>query len=132
MFSNVQNAYNQWAESYDATDNKTRDLDKLATQQTLAGLSLKNVFELGCGTGKNTEWLLQKAKDITAVDFSEAMLSKAKDKIAAPNVQFVQADITQPWPFPPASFHLATCNLILEHIENLDFIFAQAHKVLKT
>ena len=30
------------------------------------------------------------------------------------------------------SFDLITCSLVLEHIENLDFVFQQARKVLKS
>jgi len=47
-------------------------------------------LELGCGTGKNTEWLVTKAKQITSVDFSPEMLVKAIEKIKSPKVEFVE------------------------------------------
>ena len=57
MQESVQHGYNQWAASYDAVENKTRDLDKTATQTVLKDISFSNILELGCGTGKNTIWL---------------------------------------------------------------------------
>ncbi|MDV7140436.1 class I SAM-dependent methyltransferase [Maribacter sp. TH_r10] len=38
-------------------------------------------MELGCGTGKNTVWLLKKAQRIIGLDFSQEMLNIAKEKI---------------------------------------------------
>ena len=133
METNVQSVYNQWARSYDEIENKTRDLDKTAAQAMLAAIIPTNalVLELGCGTGKNTAWLAPSAQHITAVDFSEEMLNRAKEKYAASNLDFLQADITRQWPFDDGSFDLVTCNLILEHIEDLDFVFFEAMRVLK-
>jgi len=54
MSNNVQQGYNRWANSYDAVENKTRDMDKMATQTVLKDILFGNVLELGCGTGKNT------------------------------------------------------------------------------
>ena len=118
--------YNQWSATYDEVENKTRDLEKLAGQQILGALSFENILELGCGTGKNTTWLSQKTKHHQAVDLSEEMMAKAKEKITADHVHFQQADITRPWDFVVRKPDLITCSLILEHIENLEFIFQQA------
>lgn len=123
--------YNQWAASYDDVENKTRDLEKGAGQKVLSSISFQNILELGCGTGKNTEWICQKAARLLAVDLSEEMMQKAKEKITATQVQFQQADITKPWTFAQERFDLITCSLILEHIEDLSFIFGQASTVLQ-
>lgn len=125
---NPQQAYNIWAAQYDGNENKTRDLEAVAMRKILNNIAFSNCLEVGCGTGKNTQWLLQKGT-VTAVDFSEEMLAKAKEKIRTPQVHFVQADITQPWDFATEKFDLLTFSLVLEHIKNLDFIFEQASKV---
>jgi ubiquinone/menaquinone biosynthesis C-methylase UbiE len=88
-------------------------------------------LECGCGTGKNTVWLAQKAVSLTAMDFSEAMLEKAAEKLNTSHVTFVQADLTQRWPFEREAFDALTCNLVLEHIENLEPLFLEAARVLK-
>lgn len=126
---NVQQAYNQWSSQYDTNENKTRDLEAVALREILSQISFTNCLEIGCGTGKNTEWLAQKTKQLTAVDFSEQMLQKAKEKVRSGNVQFTQADITQPWNFTDKTYDLVSFSLVLEHIENLESIFEKAAAV---
>ena len=95
----IEQAYNLWSEQYDTNQNKTRDLEAVALRQTLARISFKNCLEIGCGTGKNTEWLIQKATNVLAIDLSPGMLKKAKEKVNAANVEFRQADLSLPWNF---------------------------------
>jgi malonyl-CoA O-methyltransferase len=65
------------------------------------------------------------------VDFSQGMIEKAKEKVQADNVHFSLMDITQRWDFEDQSFDLVTCNLVLEHIEKLPFVFREAERVLQ-
>lgn len=127
----IEKSYNFWAEQYDTNENKTRDLDKKATIETLSNYDFENVLELGCGTGKNTAWLITKAKFIIGLDFSEEMLSKAKSKINSDKIKFVQADLKKSWEIQNEFADLITCSLTLEHIKELDFIFNQAYQKLK-
>ena len=129
---NVQEAYNVWADKYDTVNNKTRDLEAIALRESVLFSEPIEVLEIGCGTGKNTEWLLTKAKHLVGADFSIKMLTKAKEKITADNVEFKQFDLRNEWEFPEKQFDLITCSLALEHIENLDFVFGQANRVLRT
>jgi len=128
----IDTDYNAWADQYDTNDNKTRDLDRKATRMVLAGLHFETVIELGCGTGKNTAWLLTNAKKVIALDFSEGMLAKAREKIDSDKVEFRLTDLNKPWDVSDSLADLVTCNLVLEHIENLDFIFEQAQRKLRT
>ena len=130
--SDVQQAYNSWATQYDTNENKTRDLEARSLRETLAPLSFTHCLEIGCGTGKNTVWLMEKAATVTAVDLSDEMLAKAKEKITAAHVQFVQADITQPWTFAAKQYDLVGFSLVLEHIELLSPIMKKVANVLTT
>ena len=127
----IEKAYNIWASQYDSNLNLTRDLDKKCTIKTLKNLDIKNVLELGCGTGKNTEWLLNKAERIIGLDFSQEMLHKAKAKIFDKRVLFKKVDLTKDWEIENNFVDLITASLTLEHIENLDHIFSQANLKLK-
>jgi len=127
----IEKAYDQWSTQYDSNKNKTRDLDHKVTQEILNTRDFRSVLELGCGTGKNTVWLQTKAEKILAVDFSEEMLNIAKKKINSEKVAFLKADITKTWDWSSEKFDLVTCNLILEHIRELDFIFQQAFSKLE-
>ena len=126
---NTKEAYNLWAKQYDTNDNKTRDLEGIALRKTLAKISFENCLEIGCGTGKNTEWIITKAKDVTSLDLSDEMLAKASQKISSDIVQFIQADITDEWTFANKQYDLITFSLVLEHIENLEDIFKKVAQV---
>jgi predicted TPR repeat methyltransferase len=122
----VRESYNNWAEQYDSNINKTRDLEALVLKKSLADISFRNCLEIGCGTGKNTSWLMTKAQHILAVDLSNEMLAKARAKIVSDNVTFIEADINQPWTFTTETFDLITFSLVLEHIEDLENVFEKA------
>jgi ubiquinone/menaquinone biosynthesis C-methylase UbiE len=128
---NVEQAYTTWSEQYDTNANKTRDLEGVALRTTLEGLNLDNCLEIGCGTGKNTMWLVTQFKHVTAVDLTEKMLEKAKSKINTEGVTFIQADILEPWHFAQKQYDLVGFSLILEHIEHLEPIFAKTVDALK-
>ena len=129
---NTKQAYNDWASQYDSNENKTRDLEAKALRETLADIPFKTCLEIGCGTGKNTVCLLEKAEHITAIDLSDKMLAKAKEKISSDRVQFIQTDITTEWTFTNRLYDLVSFSLVLEHIENLDYIFRETAAVLST
>lgn len=128
----VKKAYNSWAPQYDSNQNKTRDLEGVALRDQLKTISFNAVLEIGCGTGKNTQWLIEKAPVVTSVDFSGEMLELAKLKVPPGRAKFIKADITHEWAFGNASFDLVSFSLVLEHIENLNFIFQETSKSLKT
>lgn len=119
----ISKAYNSWSVQYDTNENKTRDLDKKVTIETLSDYNFSTVLELGCGTGKNTKFLLTKAEHVIGLDFSEGMLEKARKKITSDKVVFQQADLTKEWEVQNEFSDLITCSLTLEHIKDLDFIF---------
>ncbi len=119
----VKQAYNIWADQYDINHNKTRDLEAISLRETLKDIRAERCLEIGCGTGKNTEWLINISANITAIDLSEEMLGKAKEKIVSDKVQFIQADITKDWDFTNGLYDLVTFSLVLEHIEDLSRIF---------
>ncbi|MBS1656192.1 MAG: class I SAM-dependent methyltransferase [Bacteroidetes bacterium] len=127
----IKEAYNSWAGQYDTNENKTRDLEAVSLRTILQNVSFTACLEIGCGTGKNTEWLLTKADSILAVDLSEEMLAKAQAKIHSDKARFIQADITKDWSFTnDIKFDLAVFSLVLEHIENLNKVFEKLSGVM--
>ena len=122
--------YDNWATRYDSDSNRTRDLEKMAFQSCIATMEFSRILEIGCGTGKNTEWLKERASRVVSVDFSAEMLKIAREKIRDPRVEFHQADITEAWNFVKEPFGLVSFSLVLEHIPELDFVFRQAADAL--
>ncbi len=128
----IANAYNSWSAQYDTNENKTRDLEALSLQKILQGKSFKHCLEIGCGTGKNTEFLLKICDQITAIDLSKGMLEIAKNKIQSDKVNFIEVDITKDWTFAKDTYDLVTFSLMLEHIEDLDAVFQKLAKLSNT
>ena len=118
------NDYNTWAFHYDNNINLTRDLDKIVTKKSLVNLNFSYVLELGCGSGKNTEWLITRANKLVGLDFSKSMLDIARNKIISQKATFIETDLNEKWEISNNSFDLATINLTLEHIKILDHIFS--------
>ena len=128
----IEKAYNIWADQYDNNSNITRDLDTKSTVETLNKFDFSKVIELGCGTGKNTNYLLKRADKVIGLDFSQEMLNKAKAKIKDERAEFQKADLTTEWNIENNYADLITCSLVLEHIKDLNFVFNQANKKLKS
>jgi predicted TPR repeat methyltransferase len=128
----IKDAYNCWAKTYDSQLNKTRDLEAQALRAMLHAIQFNTCLEIGCGTGKNTQWFVESGKEVTGVDLSEKMLIKAKEKIIMGNAIFIQADITKEWTFTNKKYDLISFSLVLEHIENLEHIFKQASQLLNS
>jgi ubiquinone/menaquinone biosynthesis C-methylase UbiE len=127
----VATAYDVWSDVYDTQANATRDLDAAILQGQDPSLFRGDVLEIGCGTGKNTEWLAPRARSLLALDASEKMLNRARERPGVQHVQFIQQDLREPWPARNASRDTVTCNLVLEHIEDLSFVFSEARRVLR-
>ena len=127
----VASAYDQWSRTYEVVENATRDLAARTLRQYPLQLRDRTILEIGCGTGLNTGYLAQHAKELIAFDFSAGMLEQARAKITAGNVRFVQCDIQLEWPLDKESVDLVVCMLVLEHIANLEHVFQEASRVLR-
>lgn len=123
---NTEEAYDAWSARYDEDRNRTRDLEAGVLRSTLGSIPIKRVLEIGCGTGKNTEWLAARAEHVTAVDLSEGMLARARAKVASAHVRFVKGDVLQAWTFSSGVYDLVTFSLMLEHIEHLAPVLRRA------
>lgn len=73
----------------------------------VTGLQAGEALDLGCGEGRNAVWLAEQGWHVTAVDFSEAGLEKARQLARSRNVQvdWVLADATG-FQTTPASYDL--------------------------
>jgi len=129
---NIQDSYNRWSDIYDTDSNLTRDLDAQITRELLAKQHFGSILELGCGTGKNTVFFAEIGEHVHALDFLQEMINKAKEKIEAGYVRFDIADLTKRWPCEGNAYDLISCNLVLEHIEDIFHIFSEAARTLKS
>ena len=83
---------------------------------TLDVFAGKRVLDAGCGTGRHTFHMAQNgAREVIAMDFSQAIEVAARNNRENPNTHFVQADIYHP-PFPPDSFDFIYSLGVLHHL----------------
>jgi malonyl-CoA O-methyltransferase len=68
---------------------------------------------------------------VTAVDFSDRMLERAKQKVRDAKVTFHVCDLAMPLPFASATFDLVLCALVLDHIAELESFFHEMHRVCR-
>lgn len=127
----IATAYDRWSQTYEAVENATRDLAAGVLRQYPLNLQDREILEIGCGTGLNTGYLAEGAKELIAFDLSAGMLEQARRKVTARNVRFVQGDIQLEWPFAESSADLVVCMLVLEHIAKIDHVFKEAARVLR-
>jgi len=94
LFDSIAEDYDNWYETEigRVADQVERDLAVQFFQPS--GLEL---LEIGCGTGQYTTMLAEQGYHITAVDISEKMIARARDKISnlGYQVKWLNADITQ-------------------------------------
>jgi malonyl-CoA O-methyltransferase len=128
--ANIARSYDDWADTYDSQRNLTRDLDCEVTRTELAEIRCDTILEIGCGTGKNTGFLSSIGERICALDFSRKMLSKARKRPGLGNVTFALADLRNRWPCGEQSADLVVCNLVLEHVDDLQPIFSESCRSL--
>ena len=132
--SSVAENYDEWAETYDTVQNRTRDLAAVALRQADLKLAGRSIVEVGCGTGRNTVWLGRPeagVADIVGLDFSEGMLQQARARVHDARVRFVQHDVRNAWPLASNSVDVVIVMLVLEHVENLQPVFAEVARVLR-
>jgi malonyl-CoA O-methyltransferase len=125
-------AYDAWSHTYESSPNRTRELAASVLRGCGLAVEGRDVLEVGCGTGYNTAWLAERAASVVAMDFSEGMISRAEARVVSPHVRFIRHDVREPWPVPTGSADLVVVMLVLEHVERLTPIFAEATRTLRS
>lgn len=80
-----------------------------------AAASGKPVLELGCDTGQDTRWLLDRGFSVVATDLSFEALQEARQSAAG--ALYVRHDLRTPLPFAPASFGAVVASLCLHYFD---------------
>lgn len=75
------------------------------------------VLDLGCGSGNDTLYLIERGFKVLSCDYSEIALNKVKQEI--PNSKTIQLDISQKMPFKNSSFDLIIADLSLHYFDEI-------------
>jgi 2-polyprenyl-3-methyl-5-hydroxy-6-metoxy-1,4-benzoquinol methylase len=123
--------YDHWASSYDDDANPLPILEEAPVEQLLGDVSGLEVLDLGCGTGRHAISIARRGAHVTAVDFSDRMLERAKQKRGNSDVTFRVCDLTKSLPFAAATFDAVLCALVLDHIADLESFFHEMRRVCR-
>jgi len=90
------------------------------------------ILDFGCGTGiLNLLLLLKGYSHVHGVDIVKKFHKKVLQNMNFDNASFTLIDKDDRLPFDDATFDIITSSLVLEHVENADFYYSEAARVLK-
>jgi SAM-dependent methyltransferase len=90
----------------------------------------KEVLDAACGVGYGAAVLARAARRVVGVDLDEEALEYARQRYAAPNVEFVRMDVAE-LSFPPASFDAVCSFETVEHLDEPEAFVAAVARVLR-
>lgn len=125
----VQEGYDLWSETYDATPNPLVALDRRVTPKILDPRPGEWVLDAGCGTGFHLATLCQARSRAVGLDISKGMLRVARG--TAPAAGLAQADLNERFPVRPAAFDVVLSALVSEHLTDLARFFGEARAALR-
>jgi ubiquinone/menaquinone biosynthesis C-methylase UbiE len=123
--------YDRWAEVYDAEENPLVLLEETHIAPLIGKVAGLHIADIGCGTGRHSIRLAAAGAKVTALDFSEGMLERARAKPGANAIQFIRHDLTQPFPLESGSHDRVLCCLVLDHIADLKGFFSELGRICK-
>jgi len=131
----TQEGYDRWAATYDTMGNWLLELEEPEVDRALGDVAGLDVLDVGAGTGRHAIRIAERGARVTAIDFSERMLEKARRKPGADRVRWLAHDIArhEALPFAPSSFDRVLSALVLEHIpvDGLASFFGELGRVAR-
>jgi SAM-dependent methyltransferase len=103
-----------------------RALDAFCSKITSGPHRQARVLDLGCGPGRDVEFLTQLGCQVVGLDLSAGMLTKARARL--PGADLVRADLRQ-LPFAPDTFDGAWACASLLHLRRIEFAGALSEMV---
>jgi len=132
----VREMFDRIASRYDLTNTvMTCGVDALWRRRAIAMLDAApdaRLLDLCCGTGVMTRDLAARTAEgrVTGVDFSPAMLAIARTRMAAPRVEFVEADLLH-LPFDDSTFDGAAMGFSMRNLVDIDAGLREVVRVLR-
>lgn len=131
----VKNVIQQWnntAERYTNEQEKSEytENNKRIVKERFQDLSGQKILDLGCGYGYYTDYFAGIGADVSGVDGSDKMIEIARSYY--PDCSFAVCDITEKLPFSDNSFDLIFCNQVLMDVEDVESVFSECYRILKT
>jgi len=130
IFLPTAEAYDRWSKSYDVYDNPMVFGACRVVEHLAAVVRGKDVFEFGCGTGRNLLALQRMgAAGVAGCDLSSGMLEEARR--LGPSLRLFRHDMLEPLPLEARTVDVALFCLTLEHLADFAIPLSEARRVLR-
>ncbi|MEK6643828.1 MAG: class I SAM-dependent methyltransferase [Planctomycetota bacterium] len=127
----TREGYDKWSSIYDGEDNPLIALETPEVRRLLGDVRGLRIADVGCGTGRHAIEFARAGAVVTAMDFSEGMLAKAREKAVDLTIDWRVHDLNTPLPVGDHQFDAVTCCLVLEHIQDLTPLFSEMGRICK-
>jgi ubiquinone/menaquinone biosynthesis C-methylase UbiE len=130
---NAVDAYDIWAENYDAQPgNLMLDVDEMMFGKLLKQTVIKNKYiaDIGCGTGRHWNKVLDlQPKKLTGFDVSSGMLNRLAEKFPTAETQKITDDLLLH--IPDQTYDVIISTLTMAHIKNVELALKAWSRILK-
>jgi SAM-dependent methyltransferase len=125
--------YDAVADFYISGFDSADDPASLALLDLLGPVAGLRVLDVACGHGRITRELARRGAEVTGIDISASLISKAKEteQNEPLGIRYVHADVTAAAALGNAEFDAATCNFGLSDIDALDAAIAAVSGALR-
>ncbi|HXI82888.1 MAG TPA: class I SAM-dependent methyltransferase [Verrucomicrobiae bacterium] len=127
----TKDGYDLWAAIYDEDGNPLIAIEEPLVDRLLGDVRGLAVADIGCGTGRHAVRLASAGAAVHALDFSAAMLERARTKAQGLNITFLAHDLAEPLPFTDQSFDRVVCGLVIDHISDLVGLFGEMRRICR-
>ena len=136
LIHDPKTGYNTIANQYGAYHKHLDSFEKGVFVKFLPrGKENLHIIDLGAGDGRLHKFLAPlKPSRYVACDIAEKLLKRhpLHGGQAGTNVEKVVCDLEDTLPFDDESFDVATSFFVLEHIEDIDSLFGEVYRILKS
>lgn len=121
-----QEGYNLLADYYNKKEKYWDSFEKDQVLPLLGNIKEKKVLDVGAGTGRLVSRLVNAGAEVTALDISEEMLKKIKNK----NIKKIVGE-AEDLSFDDNSFDVVIATFLIVHLKDLGRFFDEVYRVLK-
>jgi ubiquinone/menaquinone biosynthesis C-methylase UbiE len=124
----VDVGYRLWAETYDALPNPLLDLEEPVVRSMIDGIAPGMAVDAACGTGRQAAYLFGRGFTVIAVDSSDAMLARARERVPLADIR--RGDLLD-LPVADATVDLAVCSLALTHFADIERPITELSRIVR-
>jgi 2-polyprenyl-3-methyl-5-hydroxy-6-metoxy-1,4-benzoquinol methylase len=125
--------YDAVADFYISGFDSADDPASLALLELLGPVAGLRVLDVACGHGRITRELARRGADVTGIDISASLISKAREteQNEPLDIRYIHADVGTSAALGNAEFDAATCNFGLSDIDSLDAAVGAVSRALR-